>query len=376
MSTGIYTRNDRRLEHDFFWVMNDHRCEGAAETACTAITDFASTWCSAAYGTTGGDSYIRATRRTARDFEGYYPSHSSEAFAETHIYYWARQFCQWLKPALDALGVLPDSAADYPRVLIITDMCRTRARATGSYQVTTDGNKGEGGNAILVPHRTPTGPEVHNDTCEGGACFDTPGNIAHELNHFFLSRYFGVGSSVDCGNKVELGFTHEGILGTAVPQAFWHFYYGVGYNPPTDKLYFSHSDVGRVHAGESSRMIVENYSCSGDPDPYNSGRVAGQAMWEIYHGKVVRPAGNINTWRPATDTDFNVLAYWAADLQASSTYQDRYEYANRVVLLVLGFMHFFNLGVFTVCRNRALRAKTSAGPALPPILPAVKSAGA
>ena len=47
-----------------------------------------------------------------------------------------------------------------------------------------------------------------------------------------------------------------------------------------------------------------------------------------------------------------------------------------VVLLVLGFMHFFNLGVFTVCRNRALRAKTSAGPALPPILPAVKSAGA
>jgi hypothetical protein len=95
-------------------------------------------------------------------------------------------------------------------------------------------------------------------------------------------------------------------------------------------------------------MIVDNYACSGDPDPYHSGRVAGQAMWEIYHGKVVRPGGNINTWRPATDTDFNVLAYWAADLQAASTFKDRYEYANRVMEILdkysvwpsLGKQHF------------------------------------
>lgn len=332
ISTGIYTRNDRRLEHDFFYVMNDHRCEGDPEVDCTAITAFTSVACEKAYGTTTGTSYIRATVRTQRDFESYYPSHSSEAFAETHIYYWARQFCQWLKPALDALGVLPDSAADYPRVLLITDRCADRAWASSSgFKVTTQGNKGDAGAVIRFPHRNPMDSKRHNDTCEGGACFDTPGNIAHELNHFFLGKYFGVKSSVDCGNSVELGFTHEGILGTAVPQAFWHFYYGVGYNPPTDKLYFSDSAVGRVHHDEASRMFVENYACAGDPDRYNSGRVAGQAMWEIYHGKVVRPGGNINTWRPATDTDFNVLSYWAADLQSASTYQDRYEYANRVM---------------------------------------------
>ena len=71
-------------------------------------------------------------------------------------------------------------------------------------------------------------------------------------------------------------------------------------------------------------------------------------MWKIYHGKLVRTTGTINTWRPATDTDFNVLAYWAADLQAASTYQDRYEYANRVMQILdkysvwpsLGKQHF------------------------------------
>ncbi|MEE4464086.1 hypothetical protein V2S84_18565, partial [Azotobacter chroococcum] len=33
-SPNQYTRNDRRLEHDFFYMMNDHRCEGSAETDC------------------------------------------------------------------------------------------------------------------------------------------------------------------------------------------------------------------------------------------------------------------------------------------------------------------------------------------------------
>ena len=42
-------------------------------------------------------------------------------------------------------------------------------------------------------------------------------------------------------------------------------------------------------------MIVENFDCTGDdPDPYNAGRVAGQAMWEIYHGKVV--TGGSEAW--------------------------------------------------------------------------------
>jgi hypothetical protein len=47
VSTGQYTRNDRRLEHDFFYMMNDHRCDGAAETAC-GETSFMTSWCSKA----------------------------------------------------------------------------------------------------------------------------------------------------------------------------------------------------------------------------------------------------------------------------------------------------------------------------------------
>ena len=46
-----------------------------------------------------------------------------------------------------------------------------------------------------------------------------------------------------------------------------------------------------------------------------------------------------------------------------------------LVLLVLGFMHFFNLAVFTACRRRALheKARTTAG--VPPALPHLRMPG-
>jgi hypothetical protein len=332
VSTGIYTRNDRRLEHDFFYLMNDHRCEGSPETSCSE-TGFPCTWCSSAHGTTSGSSYIRATRKSNRDFSNYFPWGSSEAFAETNTYYWARSFAQWLKPSLDALGVLPSSAANYPRVLMITDACRSGSVHNSSYSVTTDDNKGEGTNVIRLAHRDPAGASNHNAACESGGCFDNPSNIHHEMNHFFMKRYYGVGSDLDCGAANQLKFTHEGILGTAVPQAFWHNYYGVGYSPSsTNKLYFSNSNIGRVHTSDSNRMTVGNYLCVNyTGDPYRAGRVAGQALWEFYHGVKVTGSSTTGTWYPSTDTDFNVLVYWAADLQAASTYKDRYEFANRVM---------------------------------------------
>jgi hypothetical protein len=332
VSTGIYTRNDRRLEHDFFYVMNDHRCEGAAETSC-GETSHSSVWCERAHGTYTGESNIRATRRTNREFDQYYPGGASEAFAETHAYYWARLFAQWLKPSLDALGVLPGSANDYARVLIITDACRAGSVHNSSYQVTTEDNKGEGTNVIRLAHRNPGGSSNHNAACEGGGCFDNPSNLQHELNHFYLKRYYGVDSDLDCGASNQLKFTHEGILGTAVPQAYWHHYYGVGYNPSsTNKLYFSSSDTGRIHTGDSNRMTIGNFLCvDNTTEPYRAGRVVGQALWEFYHGRKVTGATTGGTWYPSTDTDFNILVYWAADLQAGSTYKDRYEFANRVM---------------------------------------------
>ena len=47
-----------------------------------------------------------------------------------------------------------------------------------------------------------------------------------------------------------------------------------------------------------------------------------------------------------------------------------------LVLLVLGVMHFFNLGIFTMCRRRALGAKRPSGSAPPPLLPHAKVADA
>jgi hypothetical protein len=350
VSTGIYTRNDRRLEHDFFYMMNDHRCEGLSETSCSETT-FPSNWCSAAYGTTSGPSYIRATRRTNRDFSPYYPSGSSETFGETHAYYWSRQFSQWLKPSLDAMGVLPGSSSSYPRVLMISDACRSGSVHNSSYAVTTDDNKGEGTNVIRLAHRDPSGSSNHNSSCQGNGCFDNPSNMHHELNHFFLNRYYGVGSDLDCGSSNQLRFTHEGILGTAVPQAFWHNYYGVGYNPSsTSKLYFSNSTVGRVHTSDTNKMTVSNYLCVNNTgDPYTAGRVVGQALWEFYHG--VKMSGSVqgSTWSPSTDTDFNVIVYWAADLQAASTYKDRYEFANRVMEILENHSNWSSTGKADYC---------------------------
>ena len=332
VSTGVYTRDDRRLEHDFFYVMNDHRCEGDPEQSCSE-TGFTSTWCARAHGSTSGNSFIRATRRTDRDFSSYFPGGASETFAETHTYYWARWFAQWLKPSLDAMGVLPASASDFPRVLIVTDACRSGSVHNASYAVTTDDNKGEGTNVIRLAHRNPAAGSNHNAACEGGGCFDNPSNLHHEMNHFFLNRYYGVGSDLDCGAANQLRFTHEGALGTAVPQADWHSYYGVGYNPSsTNKLYFSHNTTGRVHTNDNTRMTVGGFLCVNNTDnAYRAGRVVGQALWEFYHGVMVTGSNTTATWYPSTDTDFNWIVYWAADLQAASTYKDRYEFANRLM---------------------------------------------
>ena len=350
VSPNIYTRNDRRLEHDFFYMMNDHRCEGLAETACGETT-FPSNWCSAAYGTTSGPSFIRATRRSTRDFSPYFPSGASETFGETHSYYWSRQFSQWLKPSLDALGVLPNSAADYPRVLIISDACRSGSVHNSSFSVTTDDNKGEGTNVIRLAHTDPTSSSNHNRSCEGNGCFDNPSNIHHEMNHFFMKRYYDVGSDLDCGSANQLKFTHEGILGTAVPQAFWHNYYGVGYNPSsTNKLYFSHTTVGRVHTSDSTNMTVGGFLCTNNTgDPYTAGRVVAQALWEFYHGVKMSGSTQGSTWSPSTDTDFNTIVYWAADLQAASTYKDRYEFANRVMEILENHSNWSSSGKADYC---------------------------
>jgi hypothetical protein len=247
--------------------------------------------------------------------------------------------------------VLPNSASSYPRVLMISDACRSGSVHNSSFSVTTDDNKGEGTNVIRLAHADPSGSSNHNRSCEGNGCFDNPSNIHHEMNHFFLKRYYDVGSDLDCGSSNQLKFTHEGILGTAVPQAFWHNYYGVGYNPSTtNKLYFSHTTVGRVHTSDTTKMTVGNYLCVNNTgDPYTAGRVVAQALWEFYHGVKMSGSTQGSTWSPSTDTDFNVLVYWAADLQAASTYKDRYEFANRVMEILENHSNWSSGGKADYC---------------------------
>jgi hypothetical protein len=234
---------------------------------------------------------------------------------------------------------------------MISDACRSGSVHNSSFSVTTDDNKGEGTNVIRLAHSDPSGSSNHNRSCEGNGCFDNPSNIHHELNHFFLKRYYDVGSDLDCASSNQLKFTHEGILGTAVPQAFWHNYYGVGYNPSTtNKLYFSHSTVGRVHTNDTNKMTVGNFLCVNNTgDPYTAGRVVGQALWEFYHGVKMSGSTQGSTWSPSTDTDFNMIVYWAADLQAASTYKDRYEFANRVMEILENHSNWSSGGKADYC---------------------------
>ncbi|SER18713.1 hypothetical protein SAMN04244573_03050 [Azotobacter beijerinckii] len=355
VSTNQYTRNDRRLEHDFFYMMNDHRCEGSAEADCPLTPQVGDTWCANAYGTDNGSSYIRATRRLDRDFVSYFPGGESETFGETNAYYWGRWFSQWLKPSLDALGVLPSSASDYPRVLIISNACTEENRSwyNAAFAVTTDDDKGEGGGVIRLAHKDPAGSSDSNAGCQGGGCFVNPSELHHELNHFYLRRYHAVDSDLDCGGSNELQLTHEGILGTAVPHAFWHDYYNVGYAPTdTNKLYFSNSSVGRVHTNDTDLSKLTDFSCANAAStkaPYSAGRVVGQALWKFYHGKKVDGATITNTWYPSTDTDFNTLVYWAAELQSGSTLKDRYEFANRIMEILDKYSNWSSSGKSDYC---------------------------
>jgi hypothetical protein len=46
-----------------------------------------------------------------------------------------------------------------------------------------------------------------------------------------------------------------------------------------------------------------------------------------------------------------------------------------LIMLMLGFMHFFNLWIFTTCRRRAVGTRGAPGLALPPVLPHSKLTG-
>ena len=353
ISTGIYTRDDNTMRHDFFYLETDERGGGIiGQVPCNEPFSGNSVWRALAWGTNSSPwSFIRHTHRSDRDFSLWSPAHGDGTFGESHAYYWSRWYFQWMKPALNELGVLPASAADYPKTTIIANACIDDIGiASSSLDVTIQHNEGEGEGKVRLGDLCRQGnPGCSSSqyadsnrnsflTCEGGGCHPTPSVIHHEINHRVLKGMFGVGSGLDCGSSEQLKFIHEGLLGSVLPQAFWHFWYGVGFNPADkDRLFTADAVRGRVHESVGTNLELTDYLCTASTEgqgPYEAGRVAGQPLWEIYHGRRVVGDQILNTWRPATDTDFLVLSYWAADLVASSTYKDRYEFANRVMQIL------------------------------------------
>ncbi len=364
-SNGIYTRDDNTLEHDFFYMVTDERGGGAfGEFPCnqTPNTTFYRIF---AYGTTSGtNGFIRHTHRTARDFNIWSPAASSGSFVEGHSYFWMRKFMLWVRPTLHHLGVLSNNVSNYKRFTLIINECSDNWYATSNYPIATQHNIGESLYKIRFREdcRSTNAfcePDDYDDsgssfvTCEGNGCATTPSVMHHEANHFIMSQYFGVGSGLDCGSGNQGKFLHEGTLGSVTPQAFWHFYYGVGFNPPDSNLFTKSSVRGRVHSDIATRLDLSDWYCVNNTDePYKAGRVPGQPMWEIYHGK--RADGNslTNILRPSNDLTFLNLTYWAVDLVGASTWKDRYEMANRWMQLSIN-----NLNFASAAQKATLRAQ-------------------
>lgn len=353
-STGVYVRDDNTLMHDFFISVNEQRSNiDLDDFDLCADQSNRTTWPTAAWSGFNSSTWIRPTIRNDRDFALWSPAALSGTFSESHNYFWSRQFFQWLKPALKELGVLPSSASNYPRVLMIVNACIDDiGYASGSgLAVSVQNNLGENlrkirladgcrqGTGLCTADLYSAGRGGHYSSCDGLGCNPTPSVIHHEINHYVMAQFFGIGSGLDCSTSNQLKFLHEGTLGSVIPQAFWHNYYGVGYNPSdTDRLFTMDEVRGSVHTNNSNLLTISKRLCvnnttisSANKGPYNAGRVPGQALWKMYHGITVNGTTFGSTWRPSTDTDFNILVYWAADLVASSQYMDRYEMANRVM---------------------------------------------
>ena len=351
-TTNVYTHDDNTLVHDFFYLVNDDRNDGGTGTC--SDTSPASNSTPDAYGTTSSSEYVRPTRRSDRDFSLWNPKAPKGSFGEAHVYYWARKYMQWQKQALVDLGFLTlGNFNNYTKALIIVNACDDGAgNFKSSLSVSTMDDLGEGLGTIRLPERCRSGntncaatdyDDSNSDnlyTYEGNGGYHFPGVIHHELNHFVLIDYLGVGNGVDCSIDKELSYFQEGGLGRTLPQMYWHSKYDIGYLPATtNQLFRSDGTSGEVHdeTDADSFNQLDDFLCEdGTDDPYSWGSVVSQPMWEIYHGQKVDGSSRYGMARPAEDKGMIKSMYYAADLASASSWQDRWELANR-------FMEFWEL---------------------------------
>lgn len=356
ISSGQYTRDDNTLRHDFFYMATDERDGGGDASVlpepCPESQGANTLARLKAYGTTSGaQDAIRHTHRSNRDFSIWSPASSSGSFSESHTYYWSRQFFLWLRQAMIELGAVPSPYPDSKRLMILLNTCIDDVGKANGTAIATQHNEAESHPKVWLSEKCRSGnpmcpPDSYDDsggnfvTCEGNGCHPHPWLIEHEINHFVMGTMVGIGSGLDCAGSTQLRFLHEGALGSFVPHAHWHHYYGVGYNPPEDRLFTADKIRGQIHADDASKLTRPNYPCSSNTSgqgPYEAGRVVGQPLWEIHHGIRATATGFNGMLRPATDTDSMILTFWAADLVAASTYKDRWEMANRYMQIILTY---------------------------------------
>jgi len=159
--------------------------------------------------------------------------------------------------------------------------------------------------------------------------------IHHELNHFVMWRYLGVGSQLDCNAGTELKFLHEGALGRSLPQAYWHSRYGVGYAPvPVTRQYRAGQVSGRPHTSDSNLNKRSDYPCVSGASSYNAGSVVHQAMYKFFHGVAVNGSTQSSIPRFSTSRDFVLAYYWAADLTSGATLKTRSRFARELMWIM------------------------------------------
>lgn len=253
---------------------------------------------------------IHADVKPSRDFSG----QGDTAATEGNTYNWARSYMQFQKPALANLGLLASSAANYTKTLVVVNACRPIAYFTPSSSfLRTDVSATDSLTRVFFrnyPSESVSATDFYFDYVPSNAV------IAHEMNHFVTSEYLGVSTGKNCSTGNHNSLVHEGALGTLLPHLYANDRYSVGYAPSnTDRLWFSSSDVGRVHKGTSGLLTVSSEPCSGDV--YHAGRVLGQALWKIAFSRDYDASGTMLNIQGITDVDEMVETAYEAARQAA-----------------------------------------------------------
>lgn len=353
VTENIYTRSSNKLEHDFFYIMNEGRCEEQSHVACRncgssdtsnnahcSVKQVVSEYCDQAYMNYPGlDQYIRASRRTNRDFENLAFRHH----VEPHVYHWSRWYMQWQKSALEELDLLESSASEFTRALIVVNPCRKGSYHSRNEFVRTEDGKGDGLSKVFLRTADGNHPSYseYNPSPSLTYYFANPPVIAHELNHYIMHRYLDVNSALDCGaaEPNENRLFHEGVLGSVLPQRHWHSNYSVGYAPvQSAQLWFSHSPVGWVHTASGNLSTRSSYGCSGSV--YNGGRVLGQGLWKTVFGNHWDANNNFQPIASVPDKDDFISLVYTAAMAADSTSLENFALMYTFFAVVEGLIGF------------------------------------